>query len=54
MGKQEEINFITFLLRYMDLSKDSPDREKFCVNFDNCYERDKAFYKKLTGKDWEG
>ncbi len=54
MTKQAEINLLTYILEHMDLSKDSPDREKFCVNFDSAYERDKAFYKELTGKEWEG
>ncbi len=53
MGKQEEINFVTFLLEWMGKHKDDPDREQFCVNFDEAYARDKAWYKELTGKEWE-
>ena len=54
MGKKDTINFVAFLLTWMDKCKDNPDREQFCVDFDNAYERDKEWYKKLTGKEWEG
>jgi hypothetical protein len=54
MSKQTEINIMTYLLKNMDELKDDPDREKFCVNFDKSYERNKEYYKQLTGKEWEG
>ncbi len=52
MSKQAEIKFMAFLLGHMDQCKDSPDREKFCVNFDEAYAREKARYKELTSEDW--
>jgi hypothetical protein len=54
MSKQAEVNLMAYILEWMDKCKDSPDRERFCVGFDNAYKRDKAYYKELTGKEWEG
>ncbi len=52
MSKLTELNLIVFILGFMDQCKDSPDREKFCVNFDEAYTREKARYKELTSEDW--
>jgi len=53
MNKQVELNFVTFLLEHMEPLKDNPDREKFCVGFDEAFKRDKQWYKELTGKEWQ-
>ena len=51
--KQYLINLMSYLLEQMDGLKDSPDREKYCVNFDDAYQTRKANYLELTGKEWQ-
>ena len=50
--KQYLINITSFLLKQMDELKDSPDRDRYCWNFDEVYQTRKAKYFDLTGKDW--
>ena len=52
MSKQFEINFLSYLLATMEGIKDNPDREAFCVNFDEAFKRRKERFKELTGKEW--
>ena len=49
---EAEFRFVKWLLKEMEYIKDHPDRNKFCVDFDNVYERRKRLYKDYTGKEW--
>lgn len=44
---------VTTILHDMEQFKHDPDREKYCIDFDNEYERKKDRYMELTGKIWE-
>ena len=48
------INLLNGLLEQMEGLKDNPNREQFCVNFDNNFKKDKELYFTLTGKEWKG
>jgi hypothetical protein len=50
--KQAFINLLTYILATMEGIKDNPDREAFCVNFDENFKKRKERFKELTGKEW--
>jgi len=52
MYPHEEVGFIGFLLDQMEKAKGERDRDLYCHNFDETYERRKERYKELTGKEW--
>lgn len=52
--KDGKIWLLSEVLSRMDKLIYSPDREKFCVNFDREYQRRMKEYKKLTGREWSG
>lgn len=52
MYPHEEAGFVGFLLDQMEKVKDRSDRELYCHNFDEAYQRRKERYKELTGEEW--
>jgi hypothetical protein len=49
-----EAETLTMQLYYMEKLKDHPDREEYCIDFDNAFRERKQRYKDTTGKEWEG
>ena len=50
----EEFNIIKFLLASMYPLRNDPERNSYCVGFDDVYESRKRLYKQYTGEEWRG